>query len=171
MYDNKLVVAQMLAIQNKFNLSNEAFGQMIDVSGSYIGKVKKGRSLSPKKVEKMCEIWGVNKLDLLEDPNTHDIELHESIDHMMRARGISIYGMEKGTGIPALRVSQICRGKVEPTSEELRLICGVLNTQPEVITQGLVLRNFEIIRKALESLGLSDEVIGIHLEAIEKELK
>lgn len=171
MYDPKLVVAQIFAIQNRYDLSNEALGSILGVTGAYIGQVKKGeKNLSAKRVRMMCHEYGIDHTELLADNDTKEIEIHESIADMMRIKGVDIYQMEELTGIPALRVSQIQRGKVEPTSDEVRKISNAVGTKPELLSQGAVLRNLEVIRRALEGLNLSQDVIAIHMEAIEREL-
>lgn len=172
MYDQKLVAAQIAAIRNRKNLTEEAFAETIGVSGSYINQVKKGKkNLSDKKVELMCKVHELDPRDLKKDISAKEIEIHESISDMMRIRKLDLSEMAKLTDINELRLSLITLGKEKPTNEEIKKISGALKTTPETLSSGVILLHLENIRKSLEVLQVPENEMNICLDYIEKVIK
>ncbi|AZR72494.1 hypothetical protein BBF96_03315 [Anoxybacter fermentans] len=176
--DNRKIAATIQSIQNRLGLTNEEFGKTLKspekpdgVSGSYISHIKNGkREMSKKLFQVFCEQYDLNPHEFMKEENKQEVDIAETINQLMRIRGLDIEEISRMTGIDILDLSQLKRGKLRPSEEHIRKLSIALGVKPEVISQGRVFKSFEIIRRELESLYLDPEFIDHVMKAIEREL-
>lgn len=166
------IAAHLESIQRHSDLTNDEMGDTLGVSGSYVSLLKRGeRKMSEKLFDRFCEVYNLDPNSFYCNKSETTTNVSDSISEIMRIKKLELEDLSDVTGISVLELSQIVRGKMNPTDDHIKILSRAFDLKPEILEQGRVCRAFTTIRRELESLNFSKKVIEDYMKALEREIK
>ncbi len=169
--DQDKIAVALKSLQNSRDLTNEEIAELLGISASYVSLlINQKRNMSQKLFHKFCEVFNYSVQTFLDEDGNKRIEIADSLTELLRMKQLELVDVSEMTGISILDLSQIQRGKLEPTEEHIKILSRALNVKPEVLEEGKILREMETIRRSLNALNINKDAIKDVMSFIEREI-